>query len=165
MTQIINRVTDKQKLYLIRPGRYHVFGKDFEERDNMNDSEAIKRFDETWENKIKNEILNADLIDYDDAVQLINRKSANYCQRSQEHRKFKVEGNLFVAQLDKKNSYYEHNQLWTIDGRNNDTRTLFVTFKTQQDRDDWERLAQRFGSEDEQLGLKALMSFLKAFSE
>lgn len=160
---IANDISRRQKIYFIRPSRYHLFGTDFENRDSMADDEAVLRFDQIWEAKIRNAIVEGDIIEYDDVLGLIAEHSRGYCHRDQEHRKFRLEGTVFVAQIKKAGESYSHNQMWPVPAKNYDTRTLFVTFQSQNDRTEWNRLAARLGYDPEELGLRALQAFLFAF--
>ncbi|WP_441290973.1 hypothetical protein ACSRUE_11055 [Sorangium sp. KYC3313] len=161
---IMNDIPRKQKVYFIRPSRYHLFGTDFEERDCMSDEEAVGRFDQTWDAKIRSAILDGDPVEYDDVLGLIAEHSRGYCNRDQEHRKFRLEGTVFVAQIKRTGESHSHNQLWPVLAKNYDTRTLFVTFQSQDERTEWNRLAARLGHDPEELGLRALRAFLLAFS-
>ena len=50
--------------------------------------------------------------------------------------------------------------------KNYDTRTLLVTFRTQDDRErSWARLATRLKFKPENLGLRVSMGFLEAFAD
>ncbi len=164
MTRITNDVHRQQKLYFIRPGRYHLFGTDFEARDSMSEDQALRRFDEVWEAEIKDSLLSGDVIDYEEALGLLGEAARAYCRRGHEHRKFRLAETVFVAQLERQAGGYSHNQLWAVGGKNFDTRCLFVTFRTQEDRNEWNRLAHSLGFKPEQLGLRALMGFLKVFA-
>jgi hypothetical protein len=41
-----------QKIASIRPLRHHIFGTDFQKRDDMTDDEALTRFDKVWSERI-----------------------------------------------------------------------------------------------------------------
>lgn len=159
---ITNDIPRRQKIYFVRPGRYHVFGTDFERRDSMTDEEAVRRFDQTWNSCIINAITSGDVVEYEDAIGLIAENSRNFCYQDQEHRKFRLEGTVFVAQLRRVGDGYSHNQMWPVPAKNYDTRTLSVTFQTQNERDEWNRLAARLGYDPEDLGLRTLRALLLA---
>jgi hypothetical protein len=163
-TNITNDIHRQQKLFFIRPGRYHLFGTDFEARDNMPDEQAIRRFDEVWDAKIKDSLLTGDPIEYEEALGLIGEAARAYCRRNQEQRKFRLAETVFVAQLEKRSDGFSHNQLWAVAARNYDTRSLFVTFPTQDDRSEWNRLATRLGFRPEDLGVRVLLGFLNTFA-
>lgn len=163
--KIHNGIPRRQKIYFIRPKRYHIFGTDFERRDNMTDDEAVRCFDDVWEREIKNGILNGDVVAPEEALGLLSEQSKHYLNKHHEHRKFKLAEAVFVAQLNASTDGVRiHNQLWPVPARNYDTRTLYVTFPTQDERDAWNDLAEQLGYEPEELGLRALRGFLLAFT-
>jgi hypothetical protein len=163
MAALVNRLHPGSKVFFIRPGRYHLFGTDFEDRDNMPEAAAIARFDEVWTARIKDAVLGGDRITYQEALRLIgDKKGANYCKSDQEHCQFVLGGTMFVAQVDRKPALPEHNQLWAASVRNFDTRAVLVTFETQEEREAWAALAHRHRCTPEELGLVVLGSFLSA---
>ena len=106
---IKNDIDRRQKLYFIKQAHHHLFGTDFEARDNMLDDEAVCRFDEVWETQIKDAVLKGDPIEYEEALILRNR-SGSRCRREQKHRKFELADTVFVAQLEQQADVYSHNQ-------------------------------------------------------
>lgn len=159
-TQLLNFIPAAQKTYFIRPARHHVFGTDFEERDNMTDQEAIARFDKVWSEQLSGVILSGDVISHEDAMGLISEKSRTFCSSNQQHRRFRAAGTVFVAQVDTHASPWRNTQLWAVPAKNWDTRTLFVTFETQEERDRWQQLAIRRRKQPEELGLEVLLQFM-----
>ncbi|WP_437278672.1 hypothetical protein WME90_46940 [Sorangium sp. So ce375] len=161
--RITNDIPRRQKIYFIRPSRYHVFGTDFEQRDTMSDDEAVRCFDDAWDATIRDAIVRGDPVDYEDVLGLIPEPSRPFCHYEHEHRRFRLLGTVFVAQLKKRDNDFSHNQMWPVPAKNYDTRTLFLTFATQAERDDWNRLATRLGYDPEELGLRVLHGFATAF--
>ncbi|MRG96121.1 hypothetical protein [Polyangium spumosum] len=163
MMHITNDIPRRQKIYFIRPSRYHVFGTNFEKRDMMSDDEAVCCFDDTWDATIRQAIIHGDPVEYEDVLGLIPEHSRPFCHHDHEHRRFRILGTVFVAQLKKRGDNYSHNQMWPVPAKNYDTRTLFLTFATQAERDDWDLLAARLGYDSEELGLRVLHGFAAAF--
>lgn len=160
MTQLINDVHPSQKLYCIRPGRYHLFGTDFERRDDMTDREAIERFDKIWDEQISGAILYADSVPHDEAQRELSAAQKKHWQQASEHRRFRLEGTVFIAQVTNKGDRLVNDQLWAVSARNYDTRNLYVTFETQEDRNTWDQLAMQLGRKPDELGLDVLTGFL-----
>ncbi len=169
MAELVNGLNRSRKVSLIRRGRYHLFGTDFEARDDMSDDDAVARYDQVWEARIKQKVIDGDVITAQEAMRLIGEKATEYQQRGyfhpeQEHRQFNLENTVFIAQVNQDADPPEHTQLWPGTVKNYDTRTLFVTFETQQERNTWRALAERLRLKDEELGQIVLTSFLGVFS-
>jgi hypothetical protein len=169
MAELINGIHRVSKLYFIRPGRYHLFGTDFEARDAMSEDEAVERFDQVWLARIRQAVLAGGIITADEAMRLIGDKAVEYQRRGyfqheQEHRQFNLANTAFVAQVNRSKQPPEQTQLWPAAVKNYDTRTLFVTFDTQAERNEWKSLAGRFQLPDDELGRLVLTSFLDVFT-
>jgi hypothetical protein len=169
MIELSNGIHRTSKIYFIRPLRYHLFGTDFEDRDRMSEDDAVARFDQVWEARIKPAVLRGDIITAEEAMRLIGDRAADHQRRGyfrpeQEHRQFNLANTAWIAQINLDRRPPEHTQLWSAAVKNFDTRTLFVTFLTQPERDAWKDLATRLQLRDEELGRRVLTSVLEVFS-
>ena len=160
-----NVISESWKMHLVTKGRAHVFGMDFETRDGMSRNEAVVRFDSCWEEKLQPCIEAGDEIAYEDAKKLLGDRQARFCNPAGQFRRFRAAGTLFVAQLIDDLGTRKNDQLWVVPQAGYDTRTLYVTFDKQEERDAWGSLATNLGFEDDELGKLVLAALLNALTK
>jgi hypothetical protein len=151
-----NAIHPNQKQYFVKKGKNHVFGTDFARRESMQGGEAEKLFDKTWEEQIKPELVNGPLIDADDVRLRVPEANRGYVNANSEHREFRLSGSLWIAQI----TNGENDQLWIVPNKAYDTRSITATFKTQQQRDDFDRLAGKHGFEPQEYATRILTAYI-----
>lgn len=155
-----NAIHPNQKQFFVKKGKNHVFGIDFALRESMDGAAAEVLFDDVWEAAIKPEILNGPLIHSDDVQLRVPSANQSYINPSAEHREFRLCGSLWIAQI----TSDRNDQLWIVPNRAFDTRAITATFKTQIERDVFDRLALDHGFEPQEYARRILTSYISIHS-
>jgi hypothetical protein len=145
---------------MARKGPVSVFGRDVDTREALEDNDAVRLFDSVWDNLLKEEVKNAPICSIDIVLERLFEKARSRVNKSAEHREFRVKSCLFIAQLP---CYEECDELWLISSSNPDPRTLYIKFHTVPEREKFEKLAQRLGWDDQELGLQLVRDFMQKF--
>jgi hypothetical protein len=156
ITPMKNAIHSTQKDYFVRKGKNHVFGTDFALRESMTGDEAESLFDATWEDKIQPEIAGGPLVDANDVRLRLPEFNRKYVNVSAEHREFRLSGSLWIAQI----TNGANDQLWIVPNKAYDTRSIAATFKTQQQKDDFDRLSAEHGFEPQEYARRILTSYI-----
>jgi hypothetical protein len=151
-----NAIHSNQKHYFVKKGKNHVFGTDFALRDSMTGDEAERHFDATWEDKIQPSIANGTPIDANDVRLRVPKANQTYVNVGAEHREFRLSGSLWIAQI----TNGANDQLWIVPNKAYDTRSITATFKTQQRKDDFDRLAAEHGFEPQEYARRILTAHI-----
>lgn len=122
----------------------------------MSGAAAEELFDKTWEERIKPEIVKGPLVDADDVRLRVPEANRGYVNASSEHREFRLSGSLWIAQI----TSGANDQLWIVPNKAYDTRSITATFKTQQQRDDFDRLAAKHGFEPQEYARRVLTAYI-----
>lgn len=156
-----NAIYSIQKHYFVRKGKNHVFGTDFALRESMTGDEAERLFDATWEDKIQPEIAKGPLVDADDVLLRVPESNRGYVNISAEHREFRLSGSLWIAQI----ANGANDQLWIVPNKAYDTRSITATFKTQQQKDDFDRLSAEHGFEPQEYARRILTAHIAIYQD
>ncbi|MDB5339504.1 MAG: hypothetical protein JWN70_5123 [Planctomycetaceae bacterium] len=164
---MIIEVSEDVKRNLARFGPNKLFGDDVDERKKLTDEQEIALFDRVWKAKLEAAIQSAERCDSDEAKQRLTFSQQQYFRASQEHRSFRMQqlNAEFVVQLlpSEGNNFkdtYELTQLWRVSSSDTHPKTLFVTFDTVEQREQFKHLAGRLGIKDVDLGLHLVMDFM-----
>ncbi len=150
-----NAIHINQKLYFVTKGKNHAFGTDFEKRESMSQEAAAIHFDKTWEDKIRPALENAPLVTHEDVLLRVPSTNRSYVNEGSVHREFRLSGSLWIAQI----TDDENDQLWIVPNKAYDTRSITLTFKTQQQKNDFERIAAEHGFEPSEYARRILTAF------
>jgi hypothetical protein len=156
-------VQDPTKCLLARFGPNKLFGDNIDQRRQMDNASAIALFDRVWQEKLSRLVTKADGCDSRDAYERLTHKQREYFDFDQQHRSFRPQdlGAELVAQLRLlSDADAELTQLWRVLSSDTHPKTLFVTFDTVEEREQFRRLAQNLGINDEELGLRLLRDFM-----
>ncbi len=138
------------------------------ERERMKEQDLIKHFDRIWENHLKSGLDNSEICPADMARQELSQSQQKFFDSDQEHRELRIEieGDpfKFIAQLQHLgHQNYEMTQLWWIKSSDKHPQTIFISFKTVEERQRFTALAQMLGWKDQELGKELLMDFMNKF--
>ena len=122
----------------------------------MSGDAAEELFDKTWEGEIRPEIEKGPLVDADDVRLRVPETNRGYVNANSEHREFRLSGSLWIAQI----TNGANDQLWIVPNKAYDTRSITSTFKTQQQKDDFDGLAAEHGFEPQEYARRILTAYI-----
>ncbi|WP_148080597.1 hypothetical protein [Roseimaritima ulvae] len=154
-----NAIHQNQKQYFVTRGKNHVFGTDFAKRESMPGVEAEKLFDAVWESEIRPRIQNGSPVDADDVRRRVPEANQRYVNAGSEHREFRLSGSLWIAQM----TDGDNDQLWIVPNKAYDTRSITATFKTQDQKDSFDRLATQHGFEPQEYARRILTTHISIY--
>lgn len=154
-----NDIHPNQKHFFVKKGKNHVFGTDFAMRESMSTDDAEKLFDKTWANEIAPEIKKGPLIDAEDVRLRVPAANRDYVNPGALHREFRLSGSLWIAQI----TDGANDQLWIVPNKAYDTRSITATFKTQPQKDCFDRLAADHGFEPQEYARRILTAHLSIY--
>lgn len=161
-------VADKKKCLLARKGPNKLFGDDIDERQALGELAAIKLFDEVWQRKLERLVSTANISDSEEAYARLTQNKQQFFNFEQEHRDFRAKelNAEFIVQLaEKGGDDYELTQLWRVSSSDTHPKTLFVSFETVEEREQFRQIAANLGIHDQQLGLQLCKDFMEKFPE
>lgn len=157
-------VNEQTKSMLARFGPNKLFGDDIDSRKALPNPQAIALFDKIWNGKLLNYIWRADVCPSQDAHDRLTAKQQAFFDFDQEHRSFRPQelGAEFIVQLrNVSDSEMELTQLWRVLSSDTHPKTVFVTFDTVEEREQFRKPAQNLGMNDETLGLELCRDFMR----
>jgi hypothetical protein len=156
-----NVVHPRQKTYFVTKNKNHVFGTDFAVRESMTSDEATVRFDKVWEQHLKPAILGGSPVDAADVRLRVPEANRTHVNPTACHREFRLSGSLWIAQI----TDAGNDQLWIVPNKAYDTRSITATFKTQDQKDEFDRLADEHGFEPQEYARRILTAHLLVYRD
>lgn len=151
-----NVIHPSQKTYFVTKHKSHVFGKDFEARESMTSDQAAERFDEVWEQLLKPAILDGSQVEVADVRLRVPEANRTHVNSAARHCEFRLSGSLWIAQI----TNAGNDQLWIVPNRAYDTRSITATFKTQDEKDEFDQLAGEHGFKPQEYARRILTAHL-----
>jgi len=137
-----------------------LFGK-VDRRKNYSFDEAQQKFLEVWQSGLDEAVKQAPECSYETAKEQISENEQCFLKRDAIYRTVNYRSLLFVAQLfPKDQDDIELDQLWFVHSHDKDNIILCVEFKTQEDKDQFHRLAKRLGFQDGRVLLQSYVDNL-----
>lgn len=159
-------ISDYDKIRIAKSGANKLFGADYDIRKNMDEIELIALFDKVWANRLEYLVLGAEVIARDEVTRRLLDKYHTYVDPKQEHRSFHHLKAEFIVQLEPLGEdRYKFTQLWRVASSDTHPKTLFITFSSTAERDQFSTLAQDLSASDEELGLKLVRNFMDLHPE
>lgn len=94
-------INDSTKRYWARTGPNQIFGSDWQERKDMTDQRAERRFDQVWQDELEPAILAGKKISASRAQAMVPQDGrSKYFDSSQEHRECQLYGSTLLVQID-----------------------------------------------------------------
>ncbi len=156
-------VQDDAKIRITRLwGVNKLFSVDYDTRRKMSNEDLISLFDKVWlQHDVKAKVTKGLGCTYEEASRRLDDKYNPYIDSSQEHRSFRYCKAEFIAQLSPTTKGdYNLTQIWLVSSSDSRPKTLFINFSSVEERDTFARLAEKFGINDDQLGLRLVRNFM-----
>lgn len=137
-------------------------------RETLEEGELVKLFNSIWEKKLKNAAKKASICPAERAIKELTKGQKEYFENNQEHREiFLEEQHLkFIIQLKElSEEKFQLTQIWYINYPDKNLKTLFINFQTVEEKQQFQRLAEILEFNDEELGKKLILSFIKKFNK
>jgi hypothetical protein len=158
MTITIDNVT---KARIVKYGPVRTFG-DYDKRQRMNEGEMISVFDQAWNAGLHGVVSRSHPCTIEVARPKLKENFRSFLDPRQEQRQFRYQEMDFIVQLKQTSeSEQEITQLWKIQSGDDHPKTLWVTFDSVEDRQEFAAVAHGLGWDDEELGLELLRDFMR----
>ena len=149
------------KARIVKYGPVRTFV-DYDKRQRMNESEMISVFDQAWNAGLQGAVGRSHPCTIDVARPKLKENFRSFLDPRQEQRQFRYQEMDFIAQLKQiSEGEQELTQLWKIQSGDDHPKTLWVTFDSIEERQEFAAVAQRLGWNDEELGLELLRDFMR----
>jgi hypothetical protein len=159
-------VADKRKILIAKQGPNKLFGDPDKRQREFGNQELLDLFDQVWNRILERAVNQADVCDSKEVPKRLTAMQVKYFDSEQEHRQFRLKEMEFVAQLSPlDNDRYALTQLWRIPSSDINPKTLYVTFETVEQREQFRRLATKLGWNDEALGLQLVIDYMTKVPE
>jgi hypothetical protein len=156
-------VTKDAKTRIARAGAVRIFG-DFDERKTMNEQDLVRLFDNAWSSGLDSAVAQSLECEYKVAYSRLKERHRDFLDPSEEQRQFRYQEMEFIAQLRSTGkSSKELTQLWRVQSGDDRPKTIFVTFESVPERQEFRSIAEKLGWHDEELALSLLRDFMSKF--
>lgn len=156
------KITATDKVQIAKFGANKLFRIDYKTRKGMDDSQLLELFDDAWENRLKYLVESAEVIQQEEVSRRLLDKHHTYIDSAQEHRSFHYLKAEFIAQLRPLDSnQYELTQLWRVSSLDAHPNTLFITFSSIAEREQFSALARNLRKNEEDIALKLIRNFME----
>jgi hypothetical protein len=148
------------KARIVKYGPVRTFG-DYDKRQRMSEGEMIAVFDQAWDAGLQGAVNRSHPCTIDVARPKLKENFRSFLDPRQEQRQFRYQEMDFIAQLKRiSESEQELTQLWKIQSGDDHPKTLWVTFDSIEERQEFAAVAHGLGWDDEELGLELLRDFM-----
>jgi hypothetical protein len=148
------------KIRIAKSGPVRTFG-DYDKRKQMNGEELVTLFDHAWATGLERAMERSLPCEFEVARARLKGRQQEFLDADEEQRQFRHQEMEFIAQwkpLD--GSGKELTQLWKVQSGDDYPKTIFVTFETVEERQQFRETAITLGWDDEQLALSLLRDFM-----
>lgn len=164
---MIIKIEDEQKIRIAKWGANKLFGDPDKRKLEMSNDDLVKLFDKVWEQTLQRAVTTADTCNSQEAFARLSDREKSYFDFDQKHRQFRLKDHNieFIVQLRATSEDNpELTQLWKVSSTDINPKTLYVTFDSVQEREQFGELANQLGWSDEDLGLQLLLDFMRKLS-
>lgn len=152
-------VDDSTKTRLARHGANKLYDVDYDERQTMTDPELVGLFDGMWSRGVESLVETGEECSAEEASRRLPDNCHRFIDATQSQRSFRYKKAEFIAQVRTGDGSSTLTQLWRVVSSDTHPKTIFLTFDSVEEREDFAELAESLGWGDEELGLRLLRDF------
>jgi len=149
---------ESSKVFLAKWGPPKVFGVEVDQREALENDDAVAWFDRIWAYRLEEAVRKATPCDLSFVREKVPYKSQGFIKEQAKHREFTLASCLFIVQLIDATTC---DQLWFIPSSSGDPRTVYVKFATMDIKREFDAIASKLGWKPEDLGEKLLLDFME----